>query len=118
MSKRFDATVKHLLDAYPDDWMRFVGLPGGQRVEAVDADLSTITSEADKVFRICDRRPWLLHLELQAGRDRQLPRRVLRYNVLLGTRHELPVQSVVILLRPQADGRELNGVLQYELPNG
>src|SRR5207245_4906281 len=26
--------------------------------------------------------------------------------------------SVVILLRTQADGRELNGVLQYELPNG
>jgi predicted transposase YdaD len=118
MSKRFDATVKHLLEAYPDDWMRFVGLPGGRRVEAVDADLSTITTEADKVFRVRDRRPWLLHLELQAGRDRQLPRRVLRYNVLLGIRHDLPVQSIVVLLRSQAEGRELSGLFQQELPNG
>src|SRR5438132_8203951 len=118
MAKRYDAAVKHLLEAYPDDWMRFVGLPGGPRVEAVDSDLSTITTEADKVFRVRDRGSWLLHLELQAGRDQQLPRRVLRYNILLEARHDSPVQSVVVLLRPQADGRELSGVIQHELPNG
>jgi hypothetical protein len=108
MPKRYDAAVKHLLEGYPVDWMRFVGVPGSPRVEAVDTDLSTITTEADKVFRIRDRGSWLLHLELQAGRDRQLPRRVLRYNILLEARHDLPVHSVVVLLRPQADGRELS----------
>jgi hypothetical protein len=41
--------------------MRFIGLASGQRVEAVDADLSTITSEADKVFRVRGRNPWLLN---------------------------------------------------------
>jgi hypothetical protein len=118
MSKRFDATVKHLLEAYPEDWMRLVGLTGRQRVVAVDADLSTITTQADKVFLIRDRKSWLLHLELQASRDRQLPRRVLRYNILLEARHDLPVQSVVVLLRPQADDRDLTGTVRHELPNG
>lgn len=118
MAKPFDATLKHLLEAYPQDWVRLLGLQEAGPVQVLDADLATITAEADKVFRLGEPNPWLLHLELQSSYDPRLGQRSLRYNVLLESRHELPVQSILILLRPEADGREMNGRVRRQLPNG
>jgi hypothetical protein len=112
MAQPFDITLKHLLEAHPADCLRLVGLPTKSEIDVIDADLATVTAEADKVFRIKDRPPWLMHFELQAGNDAKLPRRMLRYNVLLNLRHNLPVRSVVILLRPQADGTNMTGVVR------
>jgi predicted transposase YdaD len=67
------------------------------------------------VFRVRDRLPWLMHFELQVSYDAALPQRMLRYNVLLKSRHGLPVRSVVILLRPKADGPEMTGVVRHTL---
>jgi hypothetical protein len=82
-------------------------------VEVIDADLSTVTAQVDKVFRIPGAIPWLLHLEFQASRDPYLWRRVLKYNALLHERHGLPVHSVVVLLRREADDPKLTGGVQY-----
>jgi hypothetical protein len=38
------------------------------------------------------------------------------YSALLDRRHRLPVQSVLVLLRPEADARSLNGVFERRLP--
>lgn len=51
MSKPYDATTKHLLETYPADWLAFMGLSGAQG-ELMDADLSTLTAAADRVFRV------------------------------------------------------------------
>jgi predicted transposase YdaD len=59
-----------------------------------------------------------LHIELQSSDDRTLPRRLLRYNVLLDLRHDLPVRSVAVLLRPEADSPDLIGTLRRRLPGG
>jgi len=112
----FDATLKDLVEAYPRDWLAQLGLADAGPASLIDADLSTVSAEADKVIRVEDAMPWLLHLELQASRDPTLPRRVLKYNVLLHDRHELPVHSAVVLLRPEADHRELTGLYQYQPP--
>jgi predicted transposase YdaD len=118
MSKPFDATSKDLLEAGPADWLAFLHRPPADRVEVIDSDLSTVSTAADKVLRVHDPDPGLLHLEFQAARDVRLPSRTLRYNVLLDYRHDLPVQSVVVLLCPEADGPELTGVLQRRHRNG
>lgn len=115
MGKPFDATLKHLLEKYPRDWLRLVGVEPKGRVELIDADLATVSASADKVFRVNDSRPWLLHLELQASCDSHLGGRLLQYNVLLDRRHNLPVRSVVILLRPEADGPAMSGIVQRSL---
>jgi predicted transposase YdaD len=116
MTKPFDATTRYLLEAHPDAWPRYLGWPVPWPVGVINADLSTITSEADKVLRVGAPEPWLLHIELQSGHDRDLARRLLRYNVLLDVRHDLPVQSVVVLLRPEADSPGLSGTLQRRVP--
>jgi predicted transposase YdaD len=118
MAKPFDATLKELVETYPHDWLAQLGLPSDQPVEVIDADLSTITTQADKLLRLQEPTPSLLHLELQASRDPRLARRILKYNVLAHDRHDLPVQSIVVLLRPEADAPGLTGAVSYKPPHG
>lgn len=109
MAKPFDATLKHLVEGYPEDWLRLLRMPVAGPVEIVSTDLSTITTEADSGIRIGGRRPYLLHTELQSSYEVNLGQRVHRYNTLLDYRHDLPVRSVVFLLRPEADGPAITG---------
>ena len=52
MSKPYDATTKDLLTERPRDLLAFLGLPVADdyEVEAIDADLSTVTAAADKIL--------------------------------------------------------------------
>jgi predicted transposase YdaD len=106
----FDATTKALLEYDPLAWVHLFGLPGDE-AEIIDADLATITASADRVIRVLGERPYLLHVEFQASYDPEMGRRLLRYNVMLNYRHNQPVQSVLVLLRPEAGGRRVNGRL-------
>lgn len=114
MSKPFDATTRDLLEFQPADWLRYAGLEATE-VEVLNSDLSTITTEADKILKVICPNPWLSHLELQSNYERDVPDRTLRYNVLCTYRHRLPVQSVVVLLRREADGPTMTGELLYRL---
>lgn len=117
MSKPFDATTKHLVEAHPADWFACFGLAVGD-VTVIDADLATVTAEADRVLRIGGETPWLAHVAFQSGSDRGMGERLLWYNALLSHRHLLPVLSIVVLLRPEADSPEITGVLRRFLPDG
>src|SRR5437867_156375 len=118
MPKQFDATLKDLTESYPNDWLAQLELPATGVVDVDDADVSTVTPLADKVLRVTGPSPWLLHLELQASRDPELSRRLLRYNVLLYGRHGLPEHTAVVLLRPGADDPGLTGTVAYQSPHG
>ncbi len=118
MAKPFDATLKELVEQFPRDWLAQFGLPAAGSVEVVDADLSTISTQADRVLLVNEAEPWLLHLELQSSRDPEMSRRVLRYHALLHDRHRLPVHSLVLLLRPEADDPRLTGRVEYRSAAG
>jgi predicted transposase YdaD len=118
VSKPFDSATKALLEKHPREWLEFLLGRKLSKVQIVDADLSTITSEADKVFRVGGRQPWMVHVEFMSGRDPDLALRVQRYNILIRCRHRLPVQSIVVLLRRAADGPRLSGELEDRLPSG
>lgn len=122
----FDASLKYLLDHFPDAWLRLVGLAEGSAeaisgevaaIEIRDSDLSTVSAQADKVFRINQAEPWNLHIEVQSGYAAGLPDRVLLYNILLGHRTKLPVRSVVVLLTSKADGPAMTGFVRRRLPS-
>ncbi len=81
-------------------------------MDVVDADLATITAAADRVLRVCEDPPWLLHLELQSSRDPDLLLNLPAYNILLERRHGVLVRTVVVLLRKSADWPELTGTFQ------
>lgn len=115
MAMQFDITFKHLIEAHPADWAMLAEVHG-EPVEVIDADLATVMAEADKVLRVAAAESWLVELEAQSTYDAKLPGRVFRYNALLDGRHGLPVDSVVLLLRPEADGPAMTGRLERELP--
>ncbi len=114
-AKPYDVTTKQLLELGPADWARFLGLDTDAPVEVVEADLAAVTSEADKVLRVAAASPWLVHVESQAGYDSRMPQRLLRYNALLDERHDCPVASILVLLRPEADGPAITGSLHRTL---
>ena len=101
-----------MIDLCPDDWAsgfaRLAGIPPGPST-ALDTDLAT-TLQADRVFRIDGERPALLHLELEANPRLGIPRELMRYNALIDHQHDLPVHTVLILLRPKAAASDQTGV--------
>ncbi len=119
---KFDTTTKHLIEGGPRDWLTLAGLPvspAPDAVTVVDAELSTVTTAADKLLRVAGPDgPYVAHVEFQASADADLDHRVLVYNVLARWRHRVPVRSVVYLLRPDAITRSLAGGVREVLEVG
>ncbi|MFN0070692.1 MAG: hypothetical protein ACKVVP_04280, partial [Chloroflexota bacterium] len=114
----FDTTTKFLVQTYPRDWLTYLGLAGPGPVTVIDADLSTVTAEADKVLLLHEPSPYLVHLEFQASPDARMGQRLARYNLLLGYRHALPVASALVLLRPEAQSPGMTGQWRSAAPGG
>src|SRR5262245_26254309 len=106
MPKPIDAVLKALVDVDPGSWLTLTGHSPAP-VEVIEAEVSTVTAAADKVIRVNESSPWILHLEFQARQDAELEERLLVYNALLQRRHQMNVRSLVILLRPGADHSQL-----------
>jgi predicted transposase YdaD len=114
MAKPFDSTLKQLIDRYCADWSEFMcvlaGLPAGTRAQPLDADLGSISPEADKLFRVEPPGDGVVHVELQAGWSGDQPQKLHVYNTLAAYRYGGPVRSLLVLLRPEANARALTGV--------
>ena len=115
MSKTFDAVLKQIVDRHEAAWGVLLcdrmGLAPGCGVELLDPDLSTISPQADKAFRLTGPATGIIHVEFQANWDGQLEGRLLVYNVLLEHRHGGPGTSVVFLLRREGNAANLTGTL-------
>lgn len=111
--KRFDPTLKRLVEAFPRDWVDYfaplMGLPTARQVDVIESEVSTITAASDKVIRVGGPHPWIFHLELLASHNARLAQQLLLYNVLLGERHDLPIHSAVLLLRREANRSSVTG---------
>jgi predicted transposase YdaD len=115
MAKPFDASLKQLVEAYLPDWLALVPRRLRRPARIVSADLSTLTADADKVVRVEEHSPWLLHLELQSGPDATLAQRLAWYNALLSYKHQCPVHTLLVLLTRRADSPKLSGELRDQI---
>jgi hypothetical protein len=117
MPTPFDATTKELVRFQPEDWLALLGLPP-EPCELVDADLATVSTEADRLIEVQAEVPYLVHIEFQSGHDgKTVPGRMLRYNVLAAEQTGKIVLSYVILLRPEADSPMLTGTVERRRPD-
>ena len=66
--KPFDTATKRLVDTDPLAWLHLAGL-SGSRVQPENANLTTLTADADRFFRVEEdgKEPYLAHVELQSG---------------------------------------------------
>ena len=118
MPHRYDAAVKTLVEQYPEDWLRSLGVPVEGPVTLKEADLSTVSANADKLLFVEQPEPTLVNLELQASRDDDLPYRLLVYASLILHQHRLKLLGLVVLLRRAADSPVLTGTVGYEATLG
>jgi predicted transposase YdaD len=109
----FDAVFKEVLLQNPANLLQILNLPVGRLVTSEPTDVSASSRRADILLKVSDP-DYLVQVEMQTSYDRTMPKRMLEYRVLSGLRHEtLPVmESVLFLLRPQADNANLDGILE------
>jgi predicted transposase YdaD len=107
----YDIVMKRMVEADPLGMLRFVGLPG-ESATPFDADLSTITRQADYVLRVADPE-YLAHLEFLGYYDTSMVRRLVLYAALAYHNHGLNVETALVLLRKEADSPALTGRIDY-----
>jgi predicted transposase YdaD len=117
MEHPFDPTLKTLAELSPADWLPLIRRRR-RRVTVEDSDAGTIVSGAtDKLFRVHDQPEYLLHLDFEAGHFRsELPLRLRLYNSVFEYRHRCLVLSAAVLLCPEADSPQWNGLLERGFP--
>jgi len=109
MSKPFDSVFKDLLERDPGGWVRLALGPIEGEPVLVDADISTVSGAADKVVLLERPSPYLMHFEAFASWDSTLHPRAMSYNGLHHRRRLIPVQTVLVILRREADHPSLTG---------
>ncbi len=111
MSKPFDVSTKQLVEIDPIAWVRLMGLPG-ESAELINADLSTVVADADRILRVHDP-DYLAHFEMQASYKVDIGERLLLYNVVAHYKYRKNIESVLLLLRRSADGPSASGTVAY-----
>ncbi len=116
--RRFDATMRDLFDPGPAEWLEFLGVPVPDPALAgvIDSNVSTVSAETDKLLRRGGPDPVIVHVEFLSSRDSRYPDQLHWYNTLAVRKHEEPVWSVLVLLRPSADGPGLTGEYERTFP--
>ena len=117
MSLPFDATVKEILAPQPEDFVPVFGLPRILPAVRLNVDLSTLSAATDVAIGFGDPLQEIADLNFQSGPDGDVDRRCHLYNAALNFRFNVPVRTILILLRPKADVKGLDGKLTYSTGN-
>lgn len=113
-----DVATKELIWDEPADWLERFGIDPGGPVELIDSEATTLTAAADKVLKVGGDRPFLVDLEPHSYHETDVVRKLWLRQVALDHRHNLPVLTVLILLRKEANSPGLRGVYERKLPDG
>jgi len=117
ISKPFDATLKDLASINPGDFLADIATPASVPVQLLNVDLSTVTASADIVFGLGDPLEGVVQLDAQAGPDAAKHLDMLVYNALLYRQYRVPVHSVLLLLRREAQLAVQTGSVAYAIWN-
>jgi predicted transposase/invertase (TIGR01784 family) len=110
----FDNLCKLLAEKYPDRFASWVLGQSVQSATVLKSELSIEPIRADSVTFL-KFQGQILHLEFQVKLDSEppLPLRFLDYWVRLYRLYRLPIYQVLVLLRPPADGTEIESTFIY-----
>jgi len=115
---RFDVSTKELVWDDPAAWLEGFGIGPRGPVEVIDSDITTLSAAADKVIRVGGPEPYLVNIELQSSHETTLARTLWYRQVALDYRHDLPVLTVLVLLRKEANSPSLTGRYDRHMPDG
>jgi len=109
----FDAALKEVVLANPADFVPVFGLRSDVPPVALNVDLSTLTAATDVVLGFGDPLVEIADINFQSGPDPRLESRLHIYSAVLNHHHQVPVRTLLVLLRPAADHSRLTGEYGY-----
>jgi len=115
---RFDVSTKELVWDDPVAWLEGFGIGPRGPIEVIDSDITTLSAAADKVIRVGGAEPYLVNIELQSSHETTLAHTLWYRQVALDYRHDLPVLTVLVLLRKEANSPSLTGTYERRMPDG
>jgi hypothetical protein len=115
---RFDVSTKELVWDDPVACLERFGVGPPGPVEVIDSDITTLTAVADKVIKVGGPEPYLVDIEFQSYHDTKVTRTLWFRQVALDYRHNLPVLTVLVLLRKEANSPDLVGTYERHMPSG
>src|SRR5947209_6848834 len=100
MAGPFDSMMKRLIRQYAEHFSKWLDAET-TFVRDLNIELQSQHIFADALLSVIKRgRPVILHMEVQTGKDPEMARRLLEYNILASRQYDhLPVYSYVIYLR-------------------
>jgi predicted transposase YdaD len=115
---RYDVSLKELVWDHPVACLERFGIGPPGPVEVIDSDITTLTASADKVIKVGGPEPYLVVIEFQTYHDTNIARTLWYRHVALDYRHNLPVLTVLVLVRKEANSPGLVGTYERHAPNG
>lgn len=117
MRRKYDPIVKVIVGTSPGDWPLLDGRAAAPVTDISSEVTAAVSASADCFLRVDAPEPYVFHVDFQSGHDSaQLPPRLDLYNTVVGYRTGLPVRSVAVILRPEADSPQLTGLFRRRLP--
>jgi hypothetical protein len=113
MPHPFDATLKDLFAQAPADPREPFRLPEFEPARTLNVDLSTISAATDLAIGFGEPLQEIADLNFQSGPDPKVVPRLLLYNAALHMKFNVPVRSILVLLRAKAATPGLTDKLTY-----
>lgn len=115
---RFDVSTKELVWDDPAAWLERFGVGPAGPVEVIDSDITALTAAADKVIHVGGPAPYLVNIELQSSHQTDLAETIWFRQAALFHRHRVPVLTVLVLLRREANSPSVTGSFEIKMPDG
>jgi hypothetical protein len=113
MAMTFDATLKDMGRQSPTGFLETFDRPATKPVKLLNVDLSTVTTLADLPLGLGDPLEEVVHFDFQSGAAAWKHADLMVYNALAHAHYQVPVHSIVLLLRPSAAHANMNGEIRY-----
>jgi hypothetical protein len=116
--KPFDVTAKELVRDGPAAWLEGLRVGPPEPVDVIDSDITASTAASDKVIRVGGPAPYLVNLELQSSHQTDLVETLWFRQAALFHRRRVPVLTVLVLLRREANSPSLTGSYEIWMTDG
>jgi predicted transposase YdaD len=115
---RFDVSAKELVWDDPAALLERFGVQLPGPVHVIDSDITALTAAADKVIEVGGSEPFLVNVEFQSSHETDLIETLWFRQAALYRRHKLPVLTVLVLLRREANSPGFKGAFKIVMPDG
>jgi hypothetical protein len=115
---KYDVSMNELVHPDPASWLSRFGVELTGAVSEINPEITALTASVDKVYLVDGPEKFLVDLEFQSSHESELVRRLWYRQVALDRQHVLPVLTVLVLLRKEANSPALTGVFERQMPDG